>query len=236
MTTTISGPLVINGTCAKPNTDMSEYTEGAIHQLADQLERVGFTAGEVKAAGETGRLEDFLGILRGTHQIVRIEHVINILLLCKLPFNGAEREVQFVAVGETIWKLEKRGDDLYVDRGNGFEKLGLYRSEHQLNGKSILGHELRTEIEGRPEAKLPAALLDYLVEHPLLWPESWKKDVGGNTTYIYFWGDLFRDSDGPLYVRYGYWKGGGVVSGCRWLVYPWNGLNPAGSLSSSTKP
>ena len=207
---------------------MSEYTEGAIHQLADQFERAGFTAGEVKTAGEIEHLHHFLQTLRGTHEIVPIDYVFDVSLLCQLPFDGALREVQFVCDGDKIYKLEKRGDDLYVND----KKIGLYRSKRQLNEKTIQGHELRTELDGKPEAKLPAALLDYLVEHPALWPECWKEDEEGNTIYIYFWGDIFRNSSGYLFVRYGSWHDGRVVSFCRWLGFHWLGLSPAGSLAS----
>lgn len=72
-----------------------------------------------------------------------------------------------------------------------------------------------------------ASVLDHLIEHPELWPEEWKGK------YVYFWGTIFRDpSNGFLYVRYGYWDGGEVVSNYRWLGNGWGSSRPAASLAS----
>lgn len=210
---------------------MSKYTEGATHQFANQLERAGFTDHELRRAGEAKHLESFLGTFRGTHRIVPIENVFDASLPCQFPFYGAMRKVQYFFDGDnTIWKLEKHGGDLYAND----KKIGVYRSEYQLGGQSIEGYKLRAEIDGKPEAKLPAALLDYLVEHPMLWPECWKKDENGDSIYIYiyFWGDIFNDPGGALYVRYGCWRDGQVISEYSHLYKHWSGNNPAGSLAS----
>src|SRR3989344_8189772 len=131
--------------------------------------------------------------------------VIDFSVPCKLPFNGAER-VSPAKSG--IFELEKRDDDLYLDG----VKLGLVLSENQKGGKVIVGHELRKEREAKG-GNVSASVLDKCVERPELWPEAWKKDDQGNAIYVYFWDDIFRNpANDHLYVRYGYWNEGKVVS------------------------
>lgn len=52
---------------------MSRYAEGQTHQLADALEEIGFTANNLTVLGQNknGVLCDLLGVLHGTHEIVR---------------------------------------------------------------------------------------------------------------------------------------------------------------------
>lgn len=151
--------------------------------------------------------------------------MIDLSTPAKLPFVGAVLDLHR---GEGIVKLEKRGDDLYLDG----KKLVLYCSKRQLGGKYVVGHELRKERE-KLGNNIPAVVLDYLVAHPEMWPESWKKDEKGNTLYIFFWNDIFRDpSSGDLYVRYGFWGEGGVVSSYNWLGNDWDSSFPAAVLAS----
>ena len=47
----------------------------------------------------------------------------------------------------------------------------------------------------------------------------------------------FRNpSNDNLYVRYGYWKKGRVVSNYNWLDNDWNGNNPAASATLFISP
>ncbi len=142
----------------------------------------------------------------------------------RLPFNGAVLEVH---QGSGIVTLERKADGGYL---NG-KKLGLFLSEGQKNG-SKRGHDLRTELEARGH-NVSAKVLDACVEHPEFWPDEWKKDEKGNTLYVFFWDDIFRrPANGDLYVRYGYWGGGKVVSSYDWLDYKWNSSNPSASSAS----
>lgn len=110
--------------------------------------------------------------------------------------------------------------------------LVLYLSKKQQGGKVIYGIDLRKELAKK--RVLNANLLDYLIkqENQHLIPESWKKDKNGNTRYIFFWGTIYRDGSGNLYVRCLYWDGGGWVSGYYWLNHDWVGSNFALSLAS----
>ncbi len=202
----------------------SLYTIDQLKRFSDLLEQDGFNPQEFNKLGEEGRLRAVLGVIRGTHEIRPIEHAFDLAIPCRLPFNGAER-VSPAKSG--VVKLEKRGDDLYL---NG-KRIELWLSDRQKNGGRVVGHELRIERE-KLGGNLSAKILDYLEEHPELWPESWKKDAGGNTIYIYFWDDIFRyPASDSLYVRYGYWCGGRVVSDSHWLDSDWPRRNPAASLA-----
>lgn len=190
----------------------------------EKLEAAGFTPAEVTSLAQSGQLAEFRGVLRGTHEIRVIEHVIDLSVPCALPFNGAER-VSPAKSG--IVRLERRGDDLYLDG----RKVNLFLSEAQKAGSQV-GYDLRKEVEARG-GNASAKVLDYLVEHPNLWPEHWKKDDQGRTVYVLFWDDIFRGpSVGRLCVRYGCWRGGRVVSDYGWLGGDWRGSGPAASLAN----
>lgn len=169
--------------------------------------------------------QSIINVARGLAEIKPIDHVIDLSIPCRLPFDGAER-VSPAKSG--VVRLEHRDDDLYLDG----QKIELVFSERQKNGKTVVGHELRIERE-KLGGNLGGSVLDHLVEHPELWPESWKKDSQGRTVYVFFWGDIFR---GPalidLCVRYGCWDDGRVVSGDDWLGYVWGADSPAASLAS----
>lgn len=103
------------------------------------------------------------------------------------------------------------------------DEIELYLSEKQKIGH-IEGNELRKELEGKPV--LNACVLDYLMEHPNLIPDSWKGK------YIYFWGTIFRDADGNLFVEFLCWGGFRWFWSDRWLGRGWGGDEPAASLAS----
>lgn len=150
----------------------------------------------------------FRGVLRGTHEIKAIEHAVDCSLEPSKP--GSNFTIELNKKGGVV-RLERRGDDLYVDG----KKIVFSLSKKQINGKVITGHDLREELSGKKV--LSAIILDYLLAHPELIPESWKKDEKGNTWFISFWGTIFRGSDGNLYVRYLYWSDGGWQTYYSWL-------------------
>ena len=168
-------------------------------------------------------LDDVRKVALRIAEIKPIDHVIDLSSPARLPFIGATLEVHR---GSGIVKLERRGDDLYLDG----KKINLFLSKKQKGG-SIGGHDLRKELEKRGD-NVSAKVLDHLVDHPELWPESWKKDKDCKTIYIFFWDDIFRDSDGGLFVRFGCWRGGKVVSNYVWLGHGWFGYSPSASLAS----
>ena len=209
----------------KGRTMSSLYTIDQLKWFSDRLEEDGYTAEQFNLLGQGGRLTAMLGVIRGTHEIRPIGHIIDLAVPCKLPFNGAER-VSPAKSG--VVKLERRGDDLYLDG----KKIELFRSAGQQGDRYIVGHELRKELEAKG-GNVSGSILDHLVAHPELWPESWKRDENGNTIFVYFWDDIFRSSDGGLCVRCGYWGDGKVVSDCHWLDRGWYRYGPSASIRTT---
>lgn len=198
---------------------------GLANDLKLAFRRNDFTTEQVQRLKEGDLLGLVRGVLLGTHEIKAIEHVIDLGAAARLPFSGAEVEVHR---GSGVVKLERRADGLYLND----KKLGLFRSRKQKKGSSVGGHDLRKELKGRGN-NVSAKVLDYLVAHPELWPEEWKKDEDGNTLYVFFWDDIFRSpAHGGLCVRCGDWHDGEVVSFYDWLDGGWHGNDPAASSAS----
>lgn len=121
------------------------------------------------------------------------------------------------------WKLEshKKMGQFEWDPN----KVRLYLSSNQENGKTIKGYDLRKELEEKPV--LNANVLDYLLKHQELIPEGWKGKA------IFFWGTIYRSSDGNLCVRSLCWRGIGWSWAYDWLDDSWGDGNPAALLASN---
>ena len=95
----------------------------------------------------------------------------------------------------------------------------LYLPKKQQGDKRIVGNDLRKELKSQPV--LPANILDYLLANPHLIPEEYKGKA------IFFWGTIYRSSDGHLCVRYLYWHGGRWLWSFSWLAHDFSGIGPA---------
>ncbi len=235
----------------------STYSFDLIKQLAADLAEDGFTSEEITSFRTRGRLREFRGVIRGTHEIramipTRIPltgtepvspaksgveefeatpesgpvYMIDLSVPCKLPFKGAER---ISPAKSGVVKLERRGEDLVLDG----KKIELLLSEKQKGEGRVIGHDLHKELDQKKVGQCGGSVLDHLVAHPELWPESWKKDAQGNTVYVFFWGDIFQAPGGYLYVRCGHWSAGKVVAGSRWLGHNWESCHPAAAARAS---
>ena len=181
------------------------YSIGAINQLADALENAGFTPDEItklKQFKELGKVRD---ILSGKALITYPENIID----CDAQ--------PFIPDG---WKVEehKKGGQLKFDPA----KFFLYLSKKQKKG-TITGNDLRKELSN--QSVMNANVLDYLLTHTELIPEEWKGK------YIFFWGTIYRDSDGRRYVRCLGWYGSEWSWNCRWLDFGFGSDNPAALAS-----
>lgn len=109
------------------------------------------------------------------------------------------------------WKVEEHryGGPFKWDTA----QVQLFLAEGQQNGKTMDGNRLRKDLAGKPV--LNANVLDYLLANPHLIPEEWK----GKT--IFFWGTVYRDSDGYLCVRCLRWNGDRWDWDYHWLGYGW---------------
>jgi len=129
------------------------------------------------------------------------------------PFDGATIE------------QHQAGGKLILD----FSKINFYLSEKQKTGVHG-GHDLRKELEGKNV--MNACVLDYLLANPHLIPEDWKKDSKGNTRFIFFWGTIFRHSNGDLFVRCLCFNSGKWQTDYRWLGDHWDVISPAAVSAS----
>jgi len=137
-------------------------------------------------------------------ELVVPKHTIDLSVPPRLPYNGAEVVNHLPQInGKKTVTIELRSDDnLYIDG----RKVELFLPERQKGNNQIEGHELRTELANREWILLNSNVLDYLYDHPKLFPEHWKKDENKKIRYIFFWGSVFRHpSSGRLCVRYLYY-------------------------------
>ncbi len=126
------------------------------------------------------------------------------------------------------WKVEEHKKGGQLEWNSAKVKLSL--SEDQKDGKYVEGNKLRKELADK--IVLNANVLDYLLAHPQLIPEEWKKDDNGKIRFIFFWGTIYCHSDGGLYVRCLYFDDGEWYWNDYWLDGGWDGRVPAALLAS----
>ncbi len=197
--------------CQKNVNTMSKPTDfgvGLMHETAITASKVGWEPDDFATLSKDENLMKlFRGVLRGTHEIKGIEHVID----CNAQ--------PFIPDG---WKVQEhqKGGMVKFDA----TKTEFYLSKKQ-KGSTIEGNKLRKELEGKKV--MNANVLDYLLANPKAIPDDWKQDEKGNTRYIFFWGTIYRDSDGGLYVRYLCWRDGQWRWSLYWLGNVWRSNDPA---------
>ena len=114
-----------------------------------------------------------------------------------------------------VVKIERRGDDLYIDG----KKIELYFSESQRADGVIKGDRLQKEIS-KKEA-MNACVLEYLLSHPELIPDSWKTDENGKNIFIFFWGTIYCDQRGAPCVRFLHWNCSRWCWSCSLISWGW---------------
>ncbi len=103
-------------------------------------------------------------------------------------------------------------------------QVEFFLANGQKNGKVIEGNKLRKELAKK--SCFNANLLDYWLANTHLIPEECK----GKATF--FWGTVYRDSVGRLYVRCLIWFGSQWHWSCSWLVNDWLDPDPAALRAS----
>lgn len=196
-------------------------TTGQAHEVAQAFGRNGWNNEQVKKLSEGDFLKQVLDALLGRAEIKAIEHAID---LGADPFLSDDWSVEEHQKGK-VAKLERKGDDLYLDG----KKIEFWLSSEQKRGV-ITGNILRAKLKGK--SVLNANLLNHLLKHPHLIPETWKKDENGNTRYIFFWGTVYRRADGVLCVRCLCWRGVGWGWLYDWLGRDFHDNNPAAVSAS----
>lgn len=194
----------------------SDYSFDQIAQLVASLRKNGWTKEYLTKLGQCGeqKSSSIRTYLDGLAEITQQTHIIDCDANPLIPYEG--------------WKVEehKKGRQFVWDP----TKVRLHLSPNLAEGKSIVGNKLRKELDAQPVFN--ANLLDYLVEHPHLIPEEWKVDEKGRTRYIFFWGTIYRNSDGNLCVRCLCWHGGHWQVGNYWLGYVFVVNDPAAVSAS----
>ena len=210
------------------------YLFEQVAQLVKKMSAVGWTKAELTLLGQASESQyaEISAYLRGELEMVNKNHIVNLAAAPKLPFDGVEVVKHESTInGKSQVELEKRSDDnLYMDGC----KIVLTQSRRQLNGRIIEGHELRKELESGELVLLNSNVLDYIFDHPELFPEHWKTDKKGSTRYIYFWGSIYRNpSSGGLYVRFLYWDRSGLYQFYGWIGDGWHDQDWSVSLASN---
>src|SRR3989344_1801838 len=179
-------------------TTTSDVSVGLMHELTITACKAGWETKDFTVLAQNqDKCSEVLAFLRGNSELKVIQHVIDCHADPTIPYKGWTVQ-EHLKQGQM--KLELRPDgELYLNA----KKVVLHLSEAQQDGKVVEGHKLHTELlENEDEDTiLNANVLDYLLAHPELIPESWKKDAEGRTLYVFFHGTTFRDSDGYLCVR-----------------------------------
>lgn len=179
---------------------------GQANELKLAFRRNGWTNADVKKFSEGDLAAKLLSVIRGFADVVVVKHIIDCDAEPFLPEILPER-----------WEVEshKKGGSLEWNP----TKVRLHLSPSQQGGKCIKGNRLRKELENEPV--LNANVLDFLIKHPELIPEEWKDKC------VFFWGTIYRNSGGLLYVRFLDWDGGRWYWSYGCLGGDWSGIYPA---------
>lgn len=196
---------------------------GLAHKFCLAAEAQGYTPEFLNDLAEKPKLlAGMYDVQRGLSEIRRIEHVFDRSKTPRFPFLGAQIE-EHNGAGTSC--LEKKADGLYLDG----KKIILQIVQSQKNG-TIVGIMIREKLSKKPV--LDVTILDYLLDHPELIPEDWKRDEDGRTRYIYFWGTVYRRLDDYLYVRCMFWSSGTWQAHYRWIANDWLANYPAAMSAS----
>jgi hypothetical protein len=152
-----------------------------------------------------GHANEHLQVVDGLAEIRMLEHLIDDTGV--LPFTPPGWSVEkHISCG--LWQCNPG-------------TIGLFRSEKQKK-KYQEGSKLRKVIDAIKGKKLlNANVLDYLLDHPELIPESWQNK------HIFFWGTIYRYSGSRLCVRHLNWSISKWDWGAYWLGSGFSSNDPA---------
>lgn len=196
---------------------------GTASDLKMAFRRAGYDPADITKLCTGDMAAKILPILRGMGIVQIVKHVVDLAGDC-MPESWKKDK----------WTIEKHVGDGKLELD--LSKIQFHFSPNQIDGKVIEGNKLRKELEKNKVPVLNACVLDYLLLHPELIPENWKKDENGNTRYIYFWGTVYRYPSGGLCVRYLYWDDGAWDWSGGWLGRDWHGQSPAAVSASVPQP
>lgn len=187
----------------------SDFSSGLSHKVVCAWADAEGNPDELnKFAENTEMVRKVLRVIRGQSEIKEIEYIIDCDADPYLPDGWEVEEHQ--KQGMIKWTASL---------------ISLYLAKGQQNGKVLEGNKLRKELVGK--SVLNANVLDFLLSNPHLIPEEWKGK------YVFFWGTIYRNSDGRLCVRCLCWNGVKWSWSYNWLGYDWNGRSPSALRASN---
>ncbi len=127
-------------------------------------------------------------------------------------------EVPSIPSGLTIAKEEHQVQSRVRGLVNPRE-VEFYSDQRQGQTSCLRGDLLKEALEGQPV--MPANLLDWYLAHSGVIPESWKDQL------VFFWGTIYADGGGRLYVRCLGWNGDHWCEDYRRLGRGWRAHSPA---------
>ena len=182
--------------------------------MSSEFASAGLTAGQLNAiVKKLGGHDMALRFLRGDLQVTTVHYIID----CDAD--------PFTPEG---WKVEEHNKMGQLEWDP--TRVILYLSPNQKDGKYVEGNKLRKELADKPV--LNANVLDHLLANPHLIPKEWKVGEQDHARYIFFWGTIYRYSNGYLCVRCLYFVGSRWRWVYFWLDYVWVGSGPAVCLAS----
>ncbi len=121
------------------------------------------------------------------------------------------------------WRIDPNDQLPNVVRGQvAVEDIKFHLDESQKMG-TIVGNDLKPKLADLPVLGVQA--LDHFLANTGIIPEPWK-----TAGWIFFWGTIYRCSDGRAYVRGLYWGDGQWDWGYSWLDGGFDGQGPAAVL------
>lgn len=191
----------------------SDISVGLAHELVITATKAGWESKDfADLAHNEEKLRRILQLIRGHAEIPQVQHIVDCDAEPLIPWG---------------WRVEehKKGGQFTLD----FSKIRFYLSPNQQSGGDE-GNKLRKELASKPA--LNANVLEYLLAHPKLIPEDWKRDKWRRTRYILFWGTIYRSWTGFRYVRCLCFCGGKWNSIYHWLGNGGDDKSPAALLAS----
>jgi hypothetical protein len=153
------------------------------------------------------------------------------------PFNPAE----FIGAGWSFWLGPADGDGLSGEPEQDSRSLALTEMDFskilleahlKKNETYTTGEERIKRLASANRVRLDLGVFKTLWNNKALIPASWKEKTGGNTTYIFFDGQVLRSPLGRRYTLYLYWYDGKWYWDVRWLDNIRYASNPSAVLAS----
>lgn len=177
-----------------------------------------WTNERIKKLSEGSILGQILDVINGRSTIMQIEKKVSEV---KSSLLIVDYGVAPSLVDLKIKSHPERKDIVKYDFSKIERVLTLKPGENRISGYANL-----KRLNATGKILLDVRILEELLKHPELIPEEWKKGL------TYFWGTIFRDSDGSLYVAYLRWAGCDWYWRYYWLGLDWVDGEPAACLAA----